>query len=120
MTIFKSGFFELSSGASSFWKIECDNLTDDDLATLARLIAERLPRFGHVIGVPRGGLRIAKALTPYIASNTSLTLIADDVLTTGASMEKYRTANSVGAVIFARAPCPDWIRAVFHLSPPRI
>lgn len=55
--LFQRGDFTLASGARSFWKIECDNLSDEEVAILARLLAERIPTaFYDVVGVPRGGL----------------------------------------------------------------
>lgn len=65
MNLFQTGRFLLASGAESSWKIECDALTVEDWKTLARLIAERVPTFGEVSGVPRGGLTLASYLWPY-------------------------------------------------------
>lgn len=56
----------------------------------------------------------------------NLHLIVDDVLTTGGSMEiarhNYLVANPgsdvLGAVVFARGPCPDWITPLFRVTPP--
>ena len=96
------------------FKIECDALSDADIAELAAIIAMRF-RFGQVVGIPRGGLRLAKALEPY--AKTGPTLIVDDVLTTGRSMEAAREAVSDrGVVIFARGPCPSWVTPVFSLD----
>ena len=35
MILFQSGHFTLHSGAHTFWKVDCDALTDGDLDTLA-------------------------------------------------------------------------------------
>lgn len=42
-------------------------------------------------------------------------LIVDDVLTTGKSMKEQRgkRIDAVGIVVFARGPCPAWIRPLF-------
>ena len=116
--LFESGTFTLHSGAETFWRINCDALTEDDLSTLAALVAERVGPFGWVTGIPEGGLRLAQALEPF-RSRSRVSLIVDDVLTTGASMEAARAAdpsvrrNVKGAVIFARGPWPAWVTPLF-------
>lgn len=116
MNLFQSGEFCLHSGAHSSWKIDCDALTDDDLATLARQVG-RMMHFGEVIGIPSGGLRFAKALQKYVFL-TWPPLIVDDVLTTGKSMEEWRLKypGASGVVIFARGRVPSWVTALFHSS----
>ena len=94
------------------WKIECDDLTQMDWACLAEVISRRF-LFSEVVGVPRGGLALAKALQPYCTSGPRL--IVDDVLTTGQSMEGVRRyQDDVGVVVFARGPCPDWVYPIFR------
>jgi len=111
MTLFKRGDFQLHSGDLSSWKIDCDALTDEDIETLAWMIADRF-MFGSVEGVPSGGLRLAEALARW--ARTGKLLIVDDVLTTGASMEEQRAGReAIGVVIFARRACPDWVTPVF-------
>ena len=51
-------------------------------------------------------------------------LIVDDVLTTGNSMNKLlhslpyeHERGIVGAVVFARGPCPTWIKPLFQMPP---
>lgn len=115
VTLFQAGSVMLHSGQVSDFKIDCDVLSDADLETLARLIAERCGPFGAVEGVPRGGLRLASALMPH--ATTGRLLIVDDVLTTGASMEQQRAErDAIGAVIFARGPCPSWVTPLFTLA----
>lgn len=114
--------FRSHSGLDLAWKIDCDALTDADLATLAAQVHRKFSHFHRVVGVPRGGLRFATALEPYADPKVyGVTLIVDDVLTTGASMEKMRdslaTDYVIGVVIFARTPCPRWIRPIFTLAP---
>lgn len=107
------GKFTAHSGDVLDFKIECDALTDEDFSSLASIIAKRF-RFGDVEGIPRGGIRLATALQPYVSVGP--TLIVDDVLTTGHSMENARRAvTDRGVVIFARGPVPDWITPVFTL-----
>lgn len=114
MSLFIQGGFRLHSGALSAWKIECDNLTDEDIETLALMLSEALPRFGSVEGIPRGGLRIAEAMEPYVT--TGPPLIVDDVLTTGRSMEEKRAGReAIGAVLFQRGPGLPWVSPLFAM-----
>lgn len=113
--LFQQGHFNLHSGIKSWLKIDCDALTDDDMKTIAHLISFRISDFGSVEGVPRGGLRLAKAMEPYITEGQLL--IVDDVLTSSGSMEEYRAGReAIGAVIFARRLPPDWIVPVFQMT----
>jgi len=120
MDLFQLGDFVLHSGEKSKWKIDCDCLSDGDLQTLARLITQLVGPINNVVGVPMGGLRLARFMAPLRSKESSKLLIVDDVLTTGKSMEKERELRSepevVGAVIFARGKCPSWVKAVFQLA----
>ncbi len=117
MTLFQLTNITLSSGVQSKWKVECDSLTDEDLDTCAMLLAERLPPFSIVLGVPRGGVRLARAIRKYATSGAATTLLVDDVLTTGGSLERARRGvDDIGAVIFARGPVPYWITPLWTLS----
>lgn len=112
--LFVSVVFSAHSGGILDWKIECDALTDKDIETLARIIARHM-RFSRVVGVPRGGLRLAAALKFYETEGPFL--IVDDVLTTGGSMERVRAEyadhETIGVVLFTRKQPPDWIKSVF-------
>lgn len=129
------GDFTLNSGTHSKWKLECDNLTDGEIEGLVVMIKEMVGEFETVEGVPTGGLRLAKAMGKYATRCGGFFpgphLIVDDVLTTGGSMVRTLTARGgsllrviprlpdgaevKGAVIFARGPCPEWIRPVFQM-----
>lgn len=114
MSLFQTVDVVLHSGEESDWKIECDTLTDEDMRTLAKRIAELVHPFGEVEGVPRGGLRLASALKPYRSAGGLL--IVDDVLTTGGSMEAHRAGRDAkGAVIFARGESPAWVTPLFAM-----
>lgn len=117
--LFNFGAFTLHSGHTSHFKIDCDALTDQDLQSLADLISTKI-QFKQAIGVPSGGLRFATALNKYADPNQTLTLIVDDVLTTGKSMqeyaEKYQDQPIKGLVIFARNTCPEWITPIFSMN----
>lgn len=120
MNLFQFGEFRLHSyGLSSDFKIDCDALTDEDIRNVALQLARRLPIFGVVEGIPRGGLRLAKAMVPYADRFSTLALIVDDVFTTGESMEEKRDFRTqvIGAVIFARSETPAWITPLFRMTP---
>lgn len=129
--LFVLGRFTSHSGLELAYKIECDALSERELNLFAELIVTRLYKgwkFNRVVGVPKGqssGRDNGGILAQYVRRHTQLkpsefyqTLIVDDVLTTGRSMEAARRRNigrfsCVGAVIFARGPCPDWVRPLF-------
>ncbi len=111
------GAFISHSGVPLSWEINCDALTEEDLKGFARLIANTFA-FGDVVGVPRGGLRLAQALRKYGTAGKPTLLVAD-VFITGTSMEEWRAAipgEVIGVVLFARGPTPWWIRPVFITS----
>jgi len=120
MGLFSQGNFTLHSGSKLWFKIECASLSDDDWHTLARLIANKLA-FRDVIGIPTGGLKLAETLKFYrnqLDQDLPI-LIVDDVLTTGASMEKQRDQIGeycVGVVVFARGKCPWWVLPIFDMN----
>lgn len=115
MNLFQLGDFRLHSGGDSRFKIECDALREDDWAALAYMAARRLPAYGSVEGVPTGGERFADALALY-ATEGGVLLIADDVLTTGASMARHRAGREArGVVAFARGLAPDWVTPIFRM-----
>lgn len=115
MNLFQLGTFTLASGKQSSFKIDCDALTDADVECVASLIAQRMPPFSAVEGVPRGGLRLAAAMEQYKSVEGRL-LIVDDVLTSGGSMERHRAGRlAMGAVIFARGSSPFWVTSLFSM-----
>lgn len=122
MNLFNVGNFRLHSGQRDTFKIDCDALSDADIASIAYLISTNIS-FSNVTGIPRGGMRFQFALEPYETKNPEDPwLIVDDVLSTGNSMETQRRnimsigSNVIGVVVFARGPCPDWITPVFQMD----
>ena len=124
MGLFNNGEFILHSGSTSRFKIDCDHLSEEDLAALAAMIAPKLKPFQKVIGIPTGGLRFADYLKQYETNNEEDGwLIADDVLSTGSSFVEFRKMyfseepfnKARGVVIFARGPCPEWVQPIFKL-----
>lgn len=124
MSLFQHGGFTLHSGGRSAFRIDCDALTDEDWQALAHMIADRVGAFSAVVGVPRGGLKLAEALRPLVRDR-GVVLVVDDVLTTDASMEAagaeaaelYPCRTIVGAVVFARTTPPSWVMPLFTLWP---
>jgi hypothetical protein len=115
-SLFQWGSFMLSSGGSAEYKIECDALTDADVECLSHLLLQRLPSFGAVEGVPRGGLRIADYLQSFVTVGPLL--IVDDVYTTGRSLLRHMgNRDAVCGVLFARTTPPPWVCAVFVMTP---
>ena len=116
-SLFEKKTFTMHSGDIGHWKIECDALTNAEINTLAYIISSKL-KFNDVIGVPKGGIRIAKSLDKY-KSDKGCCLIIDDVLTTGNSMEEVKKQHIdkdvVGVVLFARGSCPEWVIPLFQM-----
>lgn len=114
-SLFRHGSFTLHSGASSNFLINALALNEHDLASLAALVAPVLRPFGKVYGIPRGGLRFAKALEQY--ATVGPRLIVDDVTTTGQSFADVWEPGDQGVVIFnrGRAPLPG-VLSIFTLD----
>lgn len=119
MNLFQLGKFTSHAGNELNWKIECDALTDEDWDCLAQMISERT-RFGSVYGIPRGGVKLQKALEKYITPDHPLRLVVDDVYTTGKSMKDVMEGDDLGFVVFARTRIPfdpqHYIRAIFTMD----
>ena len=127
MNLFQLGDFTLASGAKSAWKIECDALTKGDWEAIAAMAVELLPikGFTSVVGVPRGGMPFADALRryelpPHVMPFVPTTLIAEDVVTTGGSIQRvadqYKAFGHVkGVCLFARGKCPPWVHPLLRL-----
>jgi orotate phosphoribosyltransferase len=117
VNLFQLGQVILSSGEVSDFKIDCDVLTEEDWACVAHLLAQRLPAFGTVEGIPRGGLPLARHLELLADPRSDRLLLADDVWTTGGSMERVRAGRkAIGTVLFARKPVADWVTPLFTMT----
>jgi hypothetical protein len=114
-TLFRRGLRVGHSGDLLTWKIECDALSDEDWDCLASLASRMLPMFSRVEGVPTGGLRFAAALQRFASDEADRLVIADDVCTTGRSLEEFRAGrDAVGVVAFARSlNCPGWVMPIW-------
>lgn len=116
MTLFREGEFTSHSGLFLPWKVDCDAFTDEDWEWCAKRIFTAC-FYSEVEGVPTGGLKLAETLRPFAWRPEEWghqLLIVDDVLTTGKSMEEQRAGrDAIGFVVFARGPCPSWVRALW-------
>lgn len=119
MSLFQLGKFISHAGNELEWKIECDALTDDDWECLAKMISERT-QFGSVYGIPRGGVKLQKALEKYCDPNNKIRLVVDDVYTTGKSMRDVMVGDDLGYVVFARKTITFdsqyYVRALFTMD----
>lgn len=117
--MFRYGNYTLSSGAQTRFKIECDDLNQNDYEALAYLVSKRY-RFKSVRGIPTGGNKFAAALMDHIDDGARLNLIVDDVYTTGDSFKAFRNQNFMrednvqGITIFSRSIITlDWVVPIF-------
>lgn len=126
MALFQLGDFTLHSGERSFWKIECDALTEADWQCLAHIGMCHLEEgFFMVLPVPMGGIPFARAMKQYEDTSGVTLLLVDDVLTTGNSLEETRQwahkqhqiplEAIKGLVVFSRGECPKWVTPIFQM-----
>lgn len=119
--LIKHGSFVSHSGLTLPFKIDADALDDESIDNIAQVLIARLPTFGPVLGIPRGGLRLAAAIRRCrVGSWDDPVLIVDNVASTWASMEEARLSHpdAVGAVIFDRSTIrrPAWCSALFTVT----
>jgi len=120
--LFQYKKFTLHSGGTSYFKIECDALTDQDYQTFAKILSKKI-KFRKVYGIPRGGIPFENAFKEYESNDNNNLLIVDDVFTTGNSMEEAKKKfldmgydNIFGVVVFARNDCTEWIKPIFKMQ----
>lgn len=118
MTLFEKRDFVSAAGVPLTWRIECDALTDADWQAIADICGPKLPKFGGVLGVPRGGLALHEAMIRHMNPDSQRFLIVDDVWTTGYSMSQCAARGGliagvdwIGFVAFARGPLPPYVHA---------
>lgn len=129
VNLFTHGEFVANSSVTLPFKVECDALTDEDIECVAQYVASTI-RFRNVVGIPRGGLKLAAELGKYVGvwDHDRLDdylqfppLIVDDVLTTGDSMARMKAEmnwpDAVGFVIFDRSgirTTSSWIKSFWR------
>lgn len=130
--LFQLGNFTFNSGIRSRFKIECDELSNDSIAALACVGAHQVCHFGRVLSVPKGksgspidnAKRFADALAIYARHDSTITLLVDDVWTTGGSMESFRAHVmrgpyrwTVGWVAVAYKMPASWVTPCMLMAP---
>lgn len=125
--VFKWVGMKSGSGQRRRWVIDSSELTQDDLDTLAKVVASTYPYF-DVNVVSEGGERFARALrenTPLLGAHI---LLVDDVLRSDSdivrmykAIDELKLTNSLyvlGIVIFSQIQSlPSWIKPLFILTP---
>lgn len=122
MNLFQVGDFTSHAGLPLTWKIECDAITEDEWNCLATMIMmyQQEP-FSRVLGIPRGGLPLQKAMEKYVTKGDHPWMVVDDVYTTGTSFRQFCTSKDTMWAfkwcVFARKPIPlvDGINALFTM-----
>ena len=122
--LFQLGDFTSHAGLPLKWKIECDAINNYEWDCLATMIMmyQHEP-FSKVLGIPRGGLPLQKAMEKYVTEGDHPWMVVDDVYTTGTSFKKFcTTKDTMWAFkwcIFARKPIPldDNVNALFTMPP---
>ncbi len=127
--LFVNAKFTSSAGLELLWKIECDTMGPGDWECLADRVAERFT-FRAVHAVPKGkptgvdnGARFADALAHRRTEDGDYYLIADDVFSTGGSMDRARERTArvmphlprIGVTAWNRTGQvpPQWIASIF-------
>lgn len=106
--LFRWGQFKSAAGHDLDWKIECDALDEDDWRCIASVCAPMVGPFRDVVGVPRGGLKLAQAIRSRRSRRAERVLVVDDVWTTGMSMMRVVAELGLqpgewrGLVVFSR------------------
>ena len=121
--LFQKINFTSHSGLDLTWKIEMDALSHGDWECIAQMIFELSPPFREAIGIPRGGVKLGKLLNLHgTGKKEDPICIVDDVLTTGGSMDEFKTkrqwrnpTNYIGWVVFSRRQTPHWVNALFQM-----
>ena len=121
--LFQKIDFTSQSGLDLKWKIEMDALSHGEWECIAQMIMELTPPFKEAIGIPRGGNILGKLMNRHgTGKREDPICIVDDVLTTGGSMNEFKTKRQwrnpskyIGWVVFSRSQTPHWVNALFQM-----
>jgi hypothetical protein len=124
MNLFQDGDFISHAGLPLQWKLECDAISDAEWRCIAKMIMTyQHEPFSKVLGIPRGGLPLQKAMEEYVTKGDHPWMVVDDVYTTGTSFKNFcTTKDTMWAYkwcVFARKPIPidDNVNALFTMPP---
>ena len=100
-----------------------DALSHKEWECIALMIMELTPPFKEAIGIPRGGNILGKLMNHHgTGKREDPICIVDDVLTTGGSMNEFKTKRQwrnpskyIGWVVFSRSQTPHWVNALFQM-----
>ena len=121
--LFQKVDFKSHAGLDLKWKIEMDALSHKEWECIALMIMELSSPFKEAIGIPRGGNILGKLMNRHgTGKREDPICIVDDVLTTGGSMNEFKTKRQwrnpskyIGWVVFARSEPPDWVNVLFQM-----
>lgn len=120
--LFQLKKFISAAGFKLDWRVEGDALSDEDWECIAYVGAKIVGPFCKVVGVPRGGIKLARAMEKYVDMRDDRWLFTDDVFTTGKSMHETiayygdRSGRPIGFVAFARGPLPAHVKCMWKLG----
>ena len=118
MNLFEKKNFISHAGIPMTWKLECDAISESEWEALATMIMDyQKEPFGKVVGIPRGGIPLQKALEPFATGNdTDPLLVVDDVYSTGTSFIEFCGEDDcLKWVVFARKTTENGVRALFTM-----
>lgn len=113
----------ISFGRAINWQINCDAFDSDDWDCIADLILQRNPAFSHVEAVSKKAIPLSDRLSKHVT--TGPVLLVDDVLNVQQMLDtrlwfrtrkRFHCLEVCGYVVFARVPCPQWVRALWQLD----
>ena len=118
------GNYKLSSGIYSDFKIFCDDFSDENWDSLAKIANTMIEfEFCEVYGIPSGGVRLANNIKKYCVDPeiSDLVLIVDDVCTTGKSFleakELFPKRWHYCLCVFDRGNhAYNWVNSIFKLN----
>ena len=115
--MFRLGEYKSRSGRMLPYKVECNDLTYEDMIAIADHI-KRNYEFGAIYAMSENMIPITKMLKEHMSCHRTI-LVLDDVLTTGETFKTFKNTykgkfDIIGVVIFARGKCPSWVKPIWR------